>query len=162
MLDITSSISGCLDNTHCPSGFTCENHKCAAAPGKVLIDSITIKTGSCDGCSTEGVTALLKGEPVVGFPYGVPCATNKLDRDGTTEFGAGGVARFDGQLNGAQNDGEEAMIGGCFHVKLSFRCFLHLISFLLGSFEQPTCGRYPQLARGGNLGANPSVRGLAG
>ena len=53
---------------------------------------------------------------MVGFPYGIPCATNRLDRAGTTEFGPGGSARFDGKLNGAQNDDEETMIGGCFHV----------------------------------------------
>merc|ERR1712243_208772 len=76
-------------------------------------------TTTCDGCTTEGVTALLKGEPVVGYPYGVPCATNVLDRAGSTEFGSGGSARFDGELNGGQNDEEEAMIGGCFHAPLN-------------------------------------------
>ena len=108
--------AGCLDDSNCPTSFHCDNHKCAAAPGKVLIDSITITTTTCDGCTTEGVTALLKGEPVVGYPFGVPCATNVLDRAGSTEFGSGGSARFDGELNGGQNDEEEAMIGGCFHV----------------------------------------------
>jgi len=112
-------LPGCQDDTNCPTSFHCENHKCAAAPGKVLIDSITIKTSTCDGCTSEGVTAVLKGEPVVGYPYGVPCATNVLDRAGSTEFGSGASARFDGQLNGAQNDEEEAMIGGCFHAPLN-------------------------------------------
>jgi hypothetical protein len=110
-------ILGCLENANCPSGFTCQSHKCTASAGQVLIDSITIKTSECNGCTTEGVTAVLKGESVVGFPYGIPCATNKLDRDGTTEFGPGGSARFDGKLNGSQNDDEESMIGGCFHVR---------------------------------------------
>ena len=112
---------------NCPHGYTCEDHKCEAAAGKVLIDSITIKTSSCDGCTTEGVTAILKGEAVVGFADGVPCATNTLDRAGSTEFGAGGVARFDGKLNGGQNDDEEFMIGGCFHVKQAMYCICMLL-----------------------------------
>jgi len=112
-------LPGCLENANCPSGFTCQSNKCTASAGQVLIDSITIKTSECNGCTTEGVTAVLKGESVVGFPYGIPCATNKLDRDGTTEFGPGGSARFDGKLNGSQNDDEESMIGGCFHAPLN-------------------------------------------
>jgi len=112
-------VPGCLDDTNCPGSYTCQNHKCEAAPGKVLIESITIKTESCDGCSTEGVVAVLKGESVTGFPSGVPCSTATLDHAGVVEFGSGGSSRFDGTLNGAQNDDEEAMMAGCFHAALN-------------------------------------------
>lgn len=62
---------------------------------------------------------LIKGEPVPGFADGIPCSTNELDRAGTTEFGAGGSARFDGKLNGSQNDDEESMMGGCYRAPLN-------------------------------------------
>jgi len=112
-------LPGCLGDASCPHGYTCQDHKCTAQAGKTLLDSITIKTSSCTGCTSEGVTAVLKGEKVPGFPDGVPCATNTLDRDGSTEFGDGGEARFDGTLNGGQDDDEEFMIGGCFHAPLN-------------------------------------------
>jgi len=112
-------LPGCLADASCPHGYTCTNHKCQAQPGKTLIDSITIRTESCTGCTNEGVAVVLQGEKVPGFADGVPCATNTLDRTGSTEFGGDGSARFDGKLNGNQNDVEESMIGGCFHAPLN-------------------------------------------
>eukprot|EP00092_Neocalanus_flemingeri_P020908 GFUD01022651.1.p1 GENE.GFUD01022651.1~~GFUD01022651.1.p1 ORF type:complete len:324 (+),score=96.56 GFUD01022651.1:35-1006(+) len=112
-------LPGCLADGNCPHGYTCQEHKCNAQAGKTLVHSITIKTGSCTGCTSEGLTAVLLGERVPGFPDGIPCATNTLDHAGVTEFGDGGSARFDGTLNGAQNDEEESMIGGCFKAPLN-------------------------------------------
>jgi len=110
---------GCATTDNCPSGYTCNQHHCEAKPGKVLLNSITIKTDSCTGCTSEGVTAILYGEKVPDFPEGLPCETNVLDRAGSTEFGAGGSAKFDGTLNGSPNDVEEGMMKGCFHAALN-------------------------------------------
>jgi len=110
---------GCVATANCPSGYTCNQHHCEAKPGKVLLNSITIKTDSCTGCSTEGVSANLLGEAVPGYTDGVPCNTGTLDREGSTEFGAGGSANFDGTQNGSQNDVEENMMMGCFHAPLN-------------------------------------------
>jgi len=110
---------GCVTTANCPSGYNCQAHHCEANQGKILINSITIRTESCTGCTTEGVIANLVGEKSPTFPTGISCTTNKLDRDGSTEFGAGGSANFDGTLNGSQNNVEEEMMKGCFHAALN-------------------------------------------
>lgn len=59
-------LPGCLEDVNCPSGSLVDSPVSAAA-GTVLIDSnITIKTSECNGCTTEGVTAVLKRESGLG------------------------------------------------------------------------------------------------
>jgi hypothetical protein len=80
--------AGCLSDTDCTAGYTCilEEGQCRARPGKVLVKSITVRTASCTGCSTEGVVVSLEGERIGGapgeLPAPVPCTTGRLDRAG--------------------------------------------------------------------------------
>ena len=80
------------------------------------------KTG-CSDCSTEGVTLTLLGETNADAPDGVPCSTKTLDHSGTTDYDGsnGSAARFDGTLNGAENDAERTMMGGCYQVGLNHK-----------------------------------------
>ena len=121
-----SSLSnlGCVTDANCPGGYTCQDHICHYPPGKVLIESISIRTQTgCSDCSKEGVTLSLLGEKNGQYPNGVPCATRTLDHAGSTDFD-GGKARFDGTLGGAEDDAEKSMMGGCYQVHLHFRVLL--------------------------------------
>ena len=48
---------------------------------------------------------------------GVPCHTNKLDHAGSTDFGAGSPAEFNGRRNGQEDQAEKNMMGGCYEVR---------------------------------------------
>ena len=95
------------------------NHECTAQQGKVLVDSIKIYTTSCTGCSAaaEGVVVNLLGEKNGPNPNGVPCATNKMDHAGSTDFGPGS-AEFNGRRNGQEDPAEKNMMGGCYEVRI--------------------------------------------
>jgi len=110
---------GCVTDANCPGGYTCQDHICHYPPGKVLIESISIRTQTgCSDCSKEGVTLSLLGEKNGQYPNGVPCATRTLDHAGSTDFD-GGKARFDGTLGGAEDDAEKSMMGGCYQAPLN-------------------------------------------
>ena len=84
----------------------------------MLLESFTVKTLSCTGCSqeSEGVKLTLQGERTGEFSSGIPCNTSTelpLDHQNVEDFGAGGVARFDGSSAIEQN-----MMGDCFKVRL--------------------------------------------
>ena len=116
----SSFFSGCVTDANCPSDYKCsQDHICGAPPGKVLIQSITVRTKTgCSDCSKEGVTLSLRGEKNANAVDGVPCSTKTLDHSGTTDYDGsnGSAARFDGTLNGAENDAERTMMGGCYQV----------------------------------------------
>jgi len=106
-------LPGCLDSSNCPASYTCNNHICEASPGSVLINSITVKTKSCDGCdaSNEGISLTLLGQQTVGFVDGLPCTASNLDHSAITDF-AGGDARFGGAA-------DEETMGGCYEAPLN-------------------------------------------
>ena len=87
------------------------------AAGKVLLESLTIKTLSCTGCSqqSEGVKLSLLGERTVEFKNGYTCNSSvetALDHKDVEDFGSGGLAKFDGASVLEQN-----MMGDCFKVE---------------------------------------------
>jgi len=118
---------GCVTDANCPSDYKCsQDHICGAPPGKVLIQSITVRTKTgCSDCSKEGVTLSLRGEKNANAVDGVPCSTKTLDHSGTTDYDGsnGSAARFDGTLNGAENDAERTMMGGCYQAPLNAQLF---------------------------------------
>ena len=119
-------IKGCVTDANCPGGYTCQDHICHYPPGKVLIESISIRTQTgCSDCSKEGVTLSLLGEKNGQYPNGVPCATRTLDHAGSTDFD-GGKARFDGTLGGAEDDAEKSMMGGCYQVHFCSESYQYL------------------------------------
>ena len=109
-----------MADDNCPSGYTCDsNHMCNYPPGKVLIDSITVRTKTgCTDCSKEGVTLSLLGEKNGNYLNGVPCSTKTLDHDATIDYdgAAGGRSRYDGTISGVEDDGEKNMMAGCYMV----------------------------------------------
>ena len=113
---------GCVTDSNCPAGYTCQgDHLCQAPAGRVLIESITVSTKTgCTDCSKEGVTLTLLGEKNGNFEHGVPCSTRTLDHASTIDYDGsnGSKARFDGTLNGATDDQEKGMMGGCYGVSL--------------------------------------------
>jgi hypothetical protein len=110
-------IPGCEADQDCPSGQSCLLNKCRVASGKVLLDSFTIKTLSCTGCSqeSEGVTLTLQGERTVDFKDGYTCTSSAgIDHKDVEDFVTGGLARFDGSSNL-----EKIMMGDCFKAPLN-------------------------------------------
>ena len=98
----------------CHTGFRCSGGKCKATAGKVLLESFTIKTLSCEECSeeNEGVTLELQGMRTGDFPSGFPCSSNTLNHVGVEDFiNTAGYSRFDGSTAI-----EEDMMGDCFEV----------------------------------------------
>ena len=90
--------------------------------GKVLLQSFSIETESCTGCSeeSEGVKLELIGEKRPGFLDGFPCTSSSslpLNHAGDDDFQSGSVAFFDGH-----SEEERTMMGSCFGVrfKISF------------------------------------------
>jgi len=67
----------------------------------------------------------LRGEKNANAVDGVPCSTKTLDHSGTTDYDGsnGSAARFDGTLNGAENDAERTMMGGCYQAPLNAQLF---------------------------------------
>jgi len=106
------SCEECATNNHCHDGYWCRAGKCKARSGKVLLESITIKTDTCTDCTgQEGVEVKLLGEKIAGFSDGVPCDTSVLDHPGQQDFVTGRVATFDGEV--------EQMLGTCYESPLN-------------------------------------------
>lgn len=62
----------------------------------------------------------LKGFPTVTYPEGLPCSTNVLDHEASIDYKSGTV-KFNGKINGAVNEKEKAMMGGCYKGGLNGR-----------------------------------------
>ena len=95
----------------------------------MLLESFTIKTLSCTGCSqqSEGVKLSLLGERTLEFNKGYTCNSSvetALDHKDVEDFGSGGLAKFDGSSVLEQN-----MMGDCFKVE-----FVTEWKFLVGVF----------------------------
>ena len=56
--------AGCLDDVNCPRDYQCLSGVCRSSPGKVLVQSINIKTEKCKDCSGAGagLRLSLRGE----------------------------------------------------------------------------------------------------
>lgn len=103
---------GCIDNTHCPTGYECSNRICDQTAGKTLLKSIKIHTASCSGCSNEGLTVTLHGTQAVVSK--VQCTTNTLDHNGELDFATGGSSVFNKKITlGLYNPD-----GGCLNAPL--------------------------------------------
>ena len=107
---------GCQADSNCPQDYQCFNGECRSGPGKVLVNSLTIKTAECVNCGQEGVKVSLAGEVIGEFLDGVPCSTNTLDHASGLDFTTGGSARFDGKVDGAEDEIEKKKMGACFKV----------------------------------------------
>ena len=59
----------------------------------------------------------LRGERNGNYLDGVPCNTRILDHQSSTDF-AGGVAVFDGRMDGVDDEEEKEMMGNCFEVRI--------------------------------------------
>jgi len=103
--------SACQDDTSCAPGYICEQGECKARPGKVLLNSITIRTEDCKECKEEGVILTLYGERVIGLPEGVPCTTELLDHTDTRDFQKGQTAVWD--------ESSPTQLGGCYEAPLN-------------------------------------------
>jgi len=110
---------------HCPDvpcgpGYICDDGDCKAIPGKVLLNSISVKTESCDECTKEGVKLTLLGERIGGsngeLPAPVPCTTEVLDNKDSRDFGKGQTTTWSGQGNG---DGLGQQMGSCYEAPLN-------------------------------------------
>ena len=100
----------------CERGEMCSLGRCRPTSGKVLLNSVTIKTESCTGCSqeSEGVVVRLVGQRDKENPNGYKCTTAPLNHQDQEDFtGGGGVARFSGDTRE-----EERMMGGCARVSI--------------------------------------------
>ena len=112
--------------------------------GKVLVESLTIKTVSCTGCSeqSEGVKLSLLGERTAEFSSGYPCSTSAqvpLNHQDVLDFSAG-LARFAGSSNA-----DQTAMGECFQVRLGKLRLLIYIN--TNGVQAPLNG----IVRGGNL-----------
>jgi len=111
---------GCRTTSDCKDGNFCNHEgKCQVPSGKVLLQSFSIETESCIGCSeqSEGVQLKLIGEKRPGFLNGVPCSTSAripLNHLGEDDFQSGGVSFFDGH-----SEEERTMMGSCFGAALN-------------------------------------------
>ena len=151
-----SFFSGCVTDANCPGGYTCQDHICEYPPGKVLIESITVRTKTgCSDCSKEGVTLSLLGEKNSHYLDGVPCSTRTLDHSGTTDYDGsnGSSARFDGTLGGTENDAERTMMGGCYQVGSNNTTSVSFKQTISGSFECASEWWYHGVARYWGLGS---------
>merc|ERR1712106_603218 len=88
-------IPGCIDNTHCPTGYKCNAHICTADEGKSLVKSVKVYSASCTGCTTEGLILTLNGRQDVVNK--VQCRTNNLDHSNEVDYDDG-EAVFDDKL----------------------------------------------------------------
>jgi len=111
---------GCRTTSDCKDGDFCNNEgKCQVPSGKVLLQSFSIETESCTGCSeeSEGVKLELIGEKRPGFLNGFPCTSSSslpLNHAGDDDFQSGSVAFFDGH-----SEEERTMMGSCFGAALN-------------------------------------------
>ena len=113
-------VPGCLTDDNCPTGYQCYHGDCRAGPGKVLLNSINIKTALCQGCQgIEGVRVSLTGEVIGEFLDGVPCSTNTLNHAHSIDFTTDSIASFDGHVDGVEdeeNTEEKLSMGTCYKV----------------------------------------------
>ena len=148
----------CEREQDCSPGYTCalEEGRCRARPGKVLVRSITVRTATCTGCSTEGVTISLEGERIGdangGLPAPVPCTTKVLDRETRWPrkllnfvspqrlwfWPVEQVGRVEGRPSGRGGGGDDGEL-------------------LRGAAERDGAGRLDGVERGGRLGARGRV-----
>ena len=96
-------------------GYDCDpaRFKCIAPSGKVLLESITMYTVDCVGCTSEGAIVSLLGERTITYQTGVPCTTASLDLLGSTEYASGGSFQFT----------DEEQLGICHEVTDKLKCF---------------------------------------
>ena len=113
---LITCIAGCQTDLNCPQDYQCYNGECRSGPGKVLLNSITIKTASCDDCGQEGAKVSLSGEVIGGFLDGFPCSTNTLNHVNSLDFLAGSSVSFDGHQEGEEDEVEKKAMGACFKV----------------------------------------------
>jgi len=84
---------GCSDNQNCnQTTSVCNNHLCEPIPSFPAITDITVKTSSCDGCSTslieDGLQLYLEGN------YGAKCTTVGLDNQDLHDYSSNRIAIF--------------------------------------------------------------------
>ena len=109
-------LSGCADNVNCvgePWGddYECSDGQCIPSPRLSAMESITVKTSSCSGCSTGNVEAGLQLH-LLGR-YGPECSTDNLDNADRHDYGSNNVAQFNATLMGGSDDHG---LGGCNNV----------------------------------------------
>merc|ERR1711936_925827 len=112
-------IVGCRTEEDCQSDQSCAQYKCIPKAGKVLLESFTIHTLSCTGCSgeKEGVKLNLVGERSGEFPSGYTCSSSDLvplNHKNSDDFFSGGLATFDGSTAAERN-----MMGDCIRAPLN-------------------------------------------
>ena len=114
--------AGCLADVNCPQSYECLSGVCRSSPGKVLLQSVNIKTEQCEGCEGRGagVRLSLRGEFIGEFINGTPCSTNLLHHeDSVTTFLTGQVATWTGMLEGEEEQEEQEKLGACYKAPLN-------------------------------------------
>jgi len=113
-------VPGCLEDKNCPQDYTCYDGVCRSGPGKVLVNSISVKPSSCvEGlnCLSQAFEFKFIGEVIGEFLGGIPCMTNVLD---TVIANNGTIAYFDGlKEDGTEDETERMKMGGCFKAPLN-------------------------------------------
>lgn len=114
-------VPGCQYDVQCPPSYQCLSGVCRSSPGKVLVQSINIKTSECEDCQEEeaGVRLSLRGEVIGEFINGIPCWTNLLTHLDTTTFRSGQVASFDGREEEEEDREERERLGACYKAPLN-------------------------------------------
>ena len=114
--------AGCLEDVNCPQSYQCLSGVCRSSPGKVLVQSINIKTGQCRGCEGRGagVRLSLRGEFIGEFINGTPCSTNLLHHEEeATTWLEGHVATWTGMVEGEEQEQEQVKLGACYKAPLN-------------------------------------------
>ena len=114
--------AGCLEDVNCPQSYQCLAGVCRSSPGKVLVQSINIKTEQCQGCEGRGagVRLSLRGEFIGEFINGTPCSTNLLHHeDSATTWLEGKVATWTGMVEGEEQEQEQVKLGACYKAPLN-------------------------------------------
>jgi len=94
---------GCADNVNCNGDLICDaSHQCNEAPTLAALESVTVRTSSCSGCSTGNVEEGLKLH-LLGR-YGPECTTDNLDNSDRHDYGSSHVAMFNATLMGGTDD----------------------------------------------------------
>jgi len=115
---------GCNADIDCvdvPGKDRCNTHtyQCEASTGKQPLDSITLYSKSCTGCTKEGVVVSLLGVEYGPYVNGVPCTTGLLDHKGSVDF-SGGSTEFNGRIGNNDDDHEREMMGSCYKMGLNY------------------------------------------
>ena len=110
--DIKHCLLGCADNVNCDGDQVCDaSHQCGDAPTLAALESVTVRTSSCSGCSSGNVEEGLKLH-LLGR-YGPECTTDNLDNSDRHDYGSNAVAMFNATLMGGNDDHG---LGGCNNV----------------------------------------------